>query len=125
VVAENAGQGTHLHQNFLGMNSAKVPEQNRFAATSYRFLLRLKGETEAKPLKARPFDALRVVWHDYPGEWFEQDVSGPEEAQRRPSVTSNTTTPAMWCALQSRRVPRISHSVHAVGPSNVAATIVA
>jgi hypothetical protein len=84
VVAENAGQGTHLHQNFLGMkNSAKVPEQNRFAATSYRFLLRLKGETEAKPLKAKPFDALRLVWHDYPGEWFEQDVSGPEEAQRR------------------------------------------
>lgn len=24
-----------------------------------------------------------MVWHDYPGEWFEQDVSGPEEAQRR------------------------------------------
>ena len=34
-------------------------------------------------MKARPFDALRLVWHDYPGEWFEQDVSGPEEAQRR------------------------------------------
>lgn len=84
VVAENAGQGTHLHQNYLGMkNSARVPEQNRFAATSYRFLLRLKGETEGKPLKAKPFDALRLVWHDYPGEWFEQDVSGPEEAQRR------------------------------------------
>ncbi len=30
-----------------------------------------------------PFDAVRLVWHDYPGEWFEQDVSGPEEAQRR------------------------------------------
>lgn len=84
VVAENAGQGTQLHQNYLGMkNSATVPEQNRFAATSYRFLLRLKGETEAKPLKTKPFDALRLVWHDYPGEWFEQDVSGPEEAQRR------------------------------------------
>jgi histone H3/H4 len=83
VVAENAGQGTHLHQNYLGMkNSARLPEQNRFAATSYRFLLRLKGETEAKALKTKPFDALRLVWHDYPGEWFEQDVSG-EEAQRR------------------------------------------
>jgi hypothetical protein len=84
VLAENAGQGTHLHQNYLGMkNSARAPEQNRFAATSYRFLLRLKGETEAKRLKTKPFDALRLVWHDYPGEWFEQDVSGPEEAQRR------------------------------------------
>ena len=74
----------HLHQNYLGMkNSGTVPVQNRFAATSYRFLLRLKGETEAKPLRAKSFDALRLVWHDYPGEWFEQDVSGPEEAQRR------------------------------------------
>lgn len=34
-------------------------------------------------MKARPVDYLRLVWHDYPGEWFEQDVSGPEEAQRR------------------------------------------
>lgn len=84
VVAENAGQGTHLHQNYLGMkNSATVPDANKFAATSYRFLLRLKGEAEAKPLKAKPFDALRLIWHDYPGEWFEKDVSGPEEAQRR------------------------------------------
>lgn len=24
-----------------------------------------------------------MVWHDYPGEWFEQGVSGPEEAKRR------------------------------------------
>lgn len=83
VVAENAGQGTHLHQNYLGMkNSAKVPDATKFAATSYRFLLKLKGVSEAKPLKAKPFDALRLVWHDYPGEWFEQDVRG-EEAQRR------------------------------------------
>lgn len=84
VVAENAGQGTHLHQNYLGMkNSARVPDATKFAATSYRFLLKFKGESEAKPLKAKPFDALRLVWHDYPGEWFEQDVSGAEEAQRR------------------------------------------
>lgn len=84
VVAEDAGQGTLLHQNYLGMkNSATVPDATKFASTSYRFLLKLKGESEAKPLKVKPFDALRLVWHDYPGEWFEQDVSGPEEAQRR------------------------------------------
>lgn len=84
LVAEDPGQGTRLHQNYLGMkNSAKVPPQDRFAATSYRFLLRLKGAASSKPLKSKPFDALRLVWHDYPGEWFEQDVSGPEEARRR------------------------------------------
>lgn len=84
IVAEDAGQGTRLHQNYLGMkNSATVPDATKFTATSYRFLLKLKGESESKPLKARPFDALRLVWHDYPGEWFEQDVSGPAEAGRR------------------------------------------
>lgn len=84
VVAEDASQGTHLHQNYLGMkNSATVPDATRFAATSYRFLLRLKGENGAKPLKGKPFDALRLVWHDYPGEWFGQDVSGQVEAHRR------------------------------------------
>lgn len=84
LVAENAGQGTHLHQNYLGMkNSAMVPDATKFAATSYRFLLKFKGQTEAKPFKGKSFDALRLVWHDYPGEWFEQDVSGPTEAQRR------------------------------------------
>jgi hypothetical protein len=34
-------------------------------------------------MKGSPFNAMRLVWHDYPGEWFEQNVSGPEEAQRR------------------------------------------
>ena len=33
--------------------------------------------------KATPFDALRLVWHDYPGEWFTQEPSSTEEAARR------------------------------------------
>src|SRR3954469_8502754 len=34
VVAENAGQGTHLHQNYLGMkNSARVPDATKFVAS--------------------------------------------------------------------------------------------
>ena len=83
VVADDFGQGSRLHRNYLGMkNSAQVPEVTRFSATSYSFSVNLKDRS-AKAMKARPFDALRLVWHDYPGEWFEQDVSGPEEAQRR------------------------------------------
>ena len=31
----------------------------------------------------RPFDELRLAWHDYPGEWFTDDPSGPEERNRR------------------------------------------
>lgn len=83
VVADDIGQGARLHRNYLGMrDSARVPAGTKFSATSYSFSVKLKDGAD-KSTKARPFDALRLVWHDYPGEWFEQDVSGPEEAQRR------------------------------------------
>jgi len=84
VIAENPAQGIHLSQNYLGMKkSATVPETNRFSAKSYSFLVKVMSGPHKKATKQGSFDALRVVWHDYPGEWFEQDVSGPEEAQRR------------------------------------------
>lgn len=84
VVANDIGQGNRLHKNYLGMrDSAQLPEANRFTATSHSFLIKLRDGSDAKAMKAKPFDALRLVWHDYPGEWFEQDVSGPEEAERR------------------------------------------
>ena len=83
VVADDVGQHTRLHQNYLGMkNSARRPVQTRFSTTSYAFSVKLRDSSDAA-MKARPFDALRVIWHDYPGEWFEQDVNGAEEAQRR------------------------------------------
>ncbi|SLF30792.1 Uncharacterised protein [Mycobacteroides abscessus subsp. bolletii] len=84
VVADETGQGNRLHRNYLGMrNSARVPAANHFSATSYSFSIKLKDGSDPKATKRNPFDALRLVWHDYPGEWFEEDVSGPEEAQRR------------------------------------------
>lgn len=84
VVADDIGQGARLHRNYLGMrDSARTPEATRFSATSYSFSVKLKNRSNAKSMKSKPFDALRLVWHDYPGEWFEQDVSGPEEARRR------------------------------------------
>jgi hypothetical protein len=84
VIADDVGQGTRLHQNYLGMkNSARVPAQARFAATPYSFTIKLKDQGDAKTARARPFDALRLVWHDYPGEWFEEEPSGETEAERR------------------------------------------
>lgn len=85
VVADDIGQGSRLHRNYLGMrDSARVPILTKFAATSYSFTVKLKeGGAKAKALRAKPFDALRLVWHDYPGEWFEQGVSGLTEAQDR------------------------------------------
>lgn len=84
VVADDIGQGAQLHRNYLGMrDSARLPMPTRFSSTAYSFSIKLKDNPSAKAMKARPFDALRLVWHDYPGEWFEADVSGPEEAGRR------------------------------------------
>lgn len=82
VVADDIGQGNRLHRNYLGMrDSARRPETTRFASTSYAFSVKLK-DGSPKASTAKPFDALRLIWHDYPGDWFEQNVSG-EEAQRR------------------------------------------
>jgi len=83
VTADDAGQGHRLHGNYLGMkDSARRPDTTRFSSTSYAFSVKLRV-TSVKANGPKPFDALRLIWHDYPGEWFEQDVSGPEEAQRR------------------------------------------
>jgi hypothetical protein len=79
VVADDIGQGTRLHRNYLGMrDSATPPSPTHFSATSYSFSLKLRQQR-----KEQSVDAVRLTWHDYPGEWFEQSVSGPEEAHRR------------------------------------------
>ncbi len=84
VLADDLGQGARLHRNYLGMrDSARLPLPTRFSATSYSFSVKLKEEADSKSTRTKPFEALRLVWHDYPGEWFEEAVSGPEEAQRR------------------------------------------
>lgn len=62
---------------------AKIPPSNKYKADSYQFSLNLTAPYGAAQSKNAPFQALRMVWHDYPGEWFEQDVSGATEAQRR------------------------------------------
>lgn len=84
VVADDAGQRNTLYRNYLGMrNSARAPEPTRQRSRPYSFSVRMAEAKEAqKSQKKAPFDTLRLVWHDYPGEWFEQEVSG-EEVERR------------------------------------------
>jgi double-GTPase-like protein len=83
VTADDTGQGHRLHANFLGMrDSARSPGLTRFSSTPYAFSVKLRDKS-VKGTRSKPFDAMRLVWHDYPGEWFEKDVSGSEEAQRR------------------------------------------
>lgn len=84
VLADNTGQGHLLLQNYLRMrNRAQAPETTRFSATPYSFTLKMNTPGDGKVSKAKPFDALRLVWHDYPGEWFEEEPSSDEEAARR------------------------------------------
>ena len=84
VIADNTGQGNLLLQNYLRMkNNARVPETTRFEATPYSFTIKMKDQGDAKVAKGKPFDALRLVWHDYPGQWFEEEPSSEEEAHRR------------------------------------------
>lgn len=81
-VADKPAQGTRLLQRYYEMrDDAKVPPANRHKADSYKFSLKLKaGERQTGDVRS---DVVKMVWHDYPGEWFEQEVSGATEAQRR------------------------------------------
>lgn len=84
VVANDVGQGGRLLQNYYKMrNSAQVPAGNKLRAHTYQFTIKPQNPPSAKENKALPFDEIGIVWHDYPGEWFESDVSGPEEEERR------------------------------------------
>lgn len=83
LVADDTGQGNRLYQNYLGMRDhSKAPLPTRFAPTTYYFSVKLKSGDNAAS-KKRPFDALRLAWHDYPGEWFQESPSSEEEANRR------------------------------------------
>lgn len=83
LVADDPGHGVRLYKNYLGMRAKAVaPLQTRFEATTYYFSVKLKGgDNEAA--KKRPFDVLRLAWHDYPGEWFEKEPSSAIEKDRR------------------------------------------
>lgn len=84
VVADDTGQSDKLYQSYLGMkNAAKVPASTRFSHTAYSFMVRPKAWSQQRAKQSKPFDALRLVWHDYPGEWFEESAVGAEETRRR------------------------------------------
>lgn len=83
LVADKAGQGNRLYQNYLGMrDDGTTPMATRFANTTYDFSVKLRADT-GDEAKKRPFDQLRLTWHDYPGEWFEEDPTSDEEKIRR------------------------------------------
>ncbi|MDV6300383.1 hypothetical protein R3P82_14840 [Dietzia maris] len=81
LVAEMPSQGTKLHSNYLGMKkSATVPPADKFRWDSYAFDLKLQKDPRDG---GGTIDALRLVWHDYPGEWFEGRREGARERSRQ------------------------------------------
>ncbi|OZE81113.1 ATP/GTP-binding protein [Rhodococcus sp. 15-649-2-2] len=83
LVADDAGQGAGLYRHYLRMrDKAVAPMQDRFKNTTYYFSVKLKGG-ENDAAKKRPFDVLRLAWHDYPGEWFQEEPSSAAEHDRR------------------------------------------
>ncbi len=83
VVADDAGQGDRLMSAYLGMRKeGRVPPTNRFSALPYSFTANFEHRSRAVK-KAQGFDALRFIWHDYPGEWFHDSPGTPEEEQAR------------------------------------------
>lgn len=84
VIADDTGQGTRLRQNYLKMkNTAQAPRHTEFEAASYSFTVKPNDGEDTKASKAHPFSALRLVWHDYPGEWFTEDPTSELLAARR------------------------------------------
>ncbi|MBB0970403.1 ATP/GTP-binding protein [Dietzia aerolata] len=69
IIALTSRQGTKLHGNYLGMrNKAELPEQDKHKWDSFRFAVKAQKTKEAA---GGYLDALNLVWHDYPGEWWE------------------------------------------------------
>jgi hypothetical protein len=91
VRADDQSDGRFLRQNYLGLKKAKVPETTRLAARKFSFTVTLKehAEPDARRAKSRPFDALQLIWHDYPGEWFEEEPTSEIEKSRRVSAFRN------------------------------------
>jgi len=80
VIADSQTDARVLLQNYLGMRrSGEAPLPTRFASHSFGFSIKPKIEPDAKK---RSVNSIRVVWHDYPGEWFEKDLTGSEAEER-------------------------------------------
>ena len=83
VTADNVSQGNQLYGSYVDMRDHdRRPEPTRFSWTPYSFSVALNDKT-TEGNESRNFRAMKLVWHDYPGEWFEEEVSGDDESERR------------------------------------------
>ena len=82
LVADDLGQGNRLYKNYLGMRDDTVlPAATVLKAHDYSFSLKMKRPTSGQ--RSKTHTDLRLVWHDYPGSWFEWSVDSAAEEERR------------------------------------------
>lgn len=106
VIAENQGEAAQLNHNYTSLrnNGTYPPVTTGLNATAHSFTVRLREPQEqpqqfggalfgrrkrrvtANPASEKPFDAMRLVWHDYPGEWLEEPAADAAEARHRGEV---------------------------------------
>ncbi|MCT1433878.1 TRAFAC clade GTPase domain-containing protein [Dietzia maris] len=87
VVADDQGEGQRLHRLYLAMrDSTRLPALNRFKGASHGFTIHLKAPTGGHKGRTGKIEGLHLIWHDYPGEWFESSPDGVEEQKRRLSM---------------------------------------
>jgi hypothetical protein len=90
IGADNPGQGTRLYQMYLEMrDKALAPEVTRVFPETYSFSVTVPKVPASNKKGQPPFDALRLSWFDYPGEWFEEDTPERTEAIRKSETFKN------------------------------------
>lgn len=81
IVAPVSTQGNKLHSNYLGMrNSATLPNPDMYKWDSFKFDVKAQKSDSAA---GGHLDALSLMWHDYPGEWFEGRRESARERSRQ------------------------------------------
>lgn len=74
LIASDTTQSHTLLSRYLNMKEGNLPAQTTFKSQSYQFSLKVKGLKES---------AGSLVWHDYPGEWWTEDIADSQENGRK------------------------------------------
>lgn len=74
LIASDTTQSNTLLSWYLKMREGNLPGQTAFQSKSYQFNLKVKGLKES---------AGSLVWHDYPGEWWTEEITDNQQKIRK------------------------------------------
>jgi len=78
LLAEDTTQGQSLLNSYYRISEQALPA-TKLMSRDYRFTIRLNDVDQ---------NVGRLVWHDYPGEWWEETKSGEEQADKEKTFLS-------------------------------------